>query len=161
MPLIVLSTVFTGDLLKVYKLGRAKHSKQWPSTGSLYSNGRWHRKGQFIVYTSESISLAKLEVLANSETFPVDYVLYEITINPAVSIYHVPKKELPKNWQKIPCPAENWQMIDSLLQNYGCIKVPSAITPSEYNFLLNGRYPKFNKVFKMKMKKINLGPRLW
>jgi len=148
--------------MKVYKLGRAKHSEHWPTIGSLYSNGRWHRKGQFIVYTSESISLAKLEILANTETFPVNYVLYEINIHPSVKIYKVPEKELPINWDRIPYTAENWQLIDSLImKNYGCIRVPSAITPSEYNYLLNGRYPKFDKVFKMKLKKITLEPRLW
>ncbi len=147
--------------MKVFKLGRAKHSNHWPSIGSLYSNGRWHQKGQFIVYTSESVSLAKLEILANTETFPVDYVLYEITINSSVRIYNVSEKELPNNWEKIPYPVENWQMADSLLQNYECIRVPSAITPTEFNFLLNGSYPKFNNVFQVKLKEITLEPRLW
>ena len=147
--------------MKVFKLGRAKHSNQWPSIGSFYSNGRWHQKGQFVVYTSESVSLAKLEILANTETFPVDYVLYEIAINPAVSIYKVSEKELPENWDRIPYPVENWKMVDSLLQKYECIRVPSDITPTEYNFLLNGNSPKFNKVFKMKQREITLEPRLW
>jgi hypothetical protein len=47
-----------------------------------------------------------------------------------------------------------------LRDNLECIKVPSAITKGEYNYLLNGNAPKFQEKFKLKVKDIDFDPRL-
>lgn len=123
--------------------------------------GRWNRRGQFIVYTSESISLAKLETLANTPFLPDDCVLFEIQIHDAVNIYILTENELPNNWNSIPYPEENWDIIDLLLaDNHECIRVPSATTRGEHNFLLNGNVPKFKERFKLNEHDIDFDPRL-
>ena len=50
----------------VYRIGNSKRIRDLQGTGGLYTAGRWHQKGRRVLYTSSSISLAKLEVLANS-----------------------------------------------------------------------------------------------
>lgn len=50
----------------VYRIGNSQRIRDLKGTEGLYAAGRWHQKGRLILYTSSSISLAKLEVLANS-----------------------------------------------------------------------------------------------
>ncbi len=47
--------------------------------------------------------------------------------------------DLPDNWQAIPAPASTKDFGTVLLKKmeYSVIKIPSAIIPAEYNYILN------------------------
>ena len=50
--------------IKTYRLVKKKYtSKPLDGLGGLHVDGRWHSKGRPIIYSSESIALAKMEIL--------------------------------------------------------------------------------------------------
>jgi RES domain-containing protein len=145
----------------VFRIEKAKYANLWPSKGSLYGTGRWNRKGNLIVYTSASISLAKLEILANTASLPKNRVLFKIQIRDDVNIYTLEEKGLPENWNSVSYTEDNWKIIDSLIDDgIDCIQVPSMITPTEHNYLLNGSTEDFKRKFKRTVTKLYFDSRL-
>ncbi len=54
--------------MTVYRFTHKKFAGELSGTGARLVGGRWNPVGVSVVYTSESISLALLEVLANIPT---------------------------------------------------------------------------------------------
>ena len=118
--------------------------------GGLYAAGRWHHKGQPIVYTSATPSLAALEVLVHVDPAlaPSDVRLLEIDVPPEVSVERCSPEKIIPEWKIYPAPSE--------LQDFGSkwltslrsavLQVPAAVMPVESNFLLNPRHPEFARV---------------
>ena len=109
--------------------------------------GRWNHKGIPLLYTSESLSLAALEVIANLSSSKLNRGLYctEITFPNHLEISEVGK--LPKSWNIYPYSAETVAIGTNFVKEGGlCLKVPSAIIPSEYNFLINPTHEKIDEV---------------
>jgi RES domain-containing protein len=102
------------------------------------------------VYTSETQSLAVLEMLVHLEHPDLlqRYVLIGVTIEPAL-IETLDNGRLPRNWRTaLPSVAvrrlgDEW----AANQTSVALRVPSVQVPSESNFLLNPAHPDFQKVF--------------
>ncbi len=136
----------------VFKVESEANKDAWPSKGYLYSEGRWHREGMPVIYTAEVSSLAMIETLANSTFLPKNQCLMEIEINASVHIHEPDVKTFPKNWDKVPYPEENWDIMEALIsEDHQCIKVPSVQAPGEYNYLLidNIKKSEFTRLFKL------------
>ena len=56
--------------MRFYCFGEQPHSNDLTGQGSRYHSGRWYQQGPPILYTAEHLSLAKLELLANSPVLP-------------------------------------------------------------------------------------------
>lgn len=134
----------------LYHLDKWKYRMIWPPEGTLHADGRWNKPGQWLIYTSPSVSLAKLEILANENSLPIKRVCMAIDVNVITDVFVVTLKELPDNWQKKPYPASlvnfTKQFIDSGLQ---LMQVPSAQSYREHNFLINVRHLDFRKTVKL------------
>ena len=89
-------------MMFVYRIEKEKYAKDWPSRGSLFSHGRWHRKGFWIIYCSSSIALAKLETLANSIVLPKKRVVLKIGIDESAPIKTISTDSLPEDWMVLP-----------------------------------------------------------
>jgi len=110
-------------------------------TGGLHVSGRWHHRGNPIVYTSATPSLAALEVLAHVDpaTAPPNLRLVEILIPDGLSLETCDPSTLAPDWMAFPAP--------QVLQDFGStwlashrsavLRVPSALLPIERNFILN------------------------
>ena len=129
--------------MKLYRLGKSKRIADLSGQGGLYFAGRWHRKGTQILYTSEHFSLAKLEVLANSDELPTDYFALTLEVPDTVVCQTIETADLPANWRDLPYPIELPALTDAWLreQMYWLLRVPSAHSPAEYNYLLNPLHP--------------------
>lgn len=128
-----------------YRIEKATRAKDWPAQGALFAEGRWNSRGFWIVYCSASVSLAKLEILANSRTLPQGRVLMTIDITDQAPVYRVSSEQLPDNWMDIPYPRALSQLSKSLLRDnrYVALRVPSRQSPTEENFLLYPPHPRF------------------
>ena len=117
--------------------------------GARRYGGRWNSKGYAVVYTSGSISLAILEILVHIQIYDIleEYVYIPVEFDPKLSMTLNPP-ELPENWNTDPSPQVIKQMGDSWVENQQSIilKVPSAIVPTEKNFLINPSHPNFSKL---------------
>ena len=118
--------------------------------GGLFTSGRWHTRGQAIVYTSESLALAALEVLAHVDrsTVPVDFVQLEIDVPDDLDIQQIEIKALPKNWRTYPALPDLQRRGDYwlLARSMPILQVPSAVIAEESNFLLNPQHADARKI---------------
>jgi len=130
---------------RLYRIERQSYAKLWPSQGALYGEGRWNRKGFWVIYCSDSVALAKLETLANSKSLPSSRILLEIEVDDKAPIKRISLADLPENWIQVPYPKELHALTESWLQNqqYVGLQVPSRQSPQEYNYLLYPLHPEF------------------
>lgn len=117
--------------------------------GSARYPGRWNPRGIRVVYTSESLSLATLEVLAHAENPETlnHYVALRVDL-PSTSVTTLELDALPEDWQSEPAPEStrllglDWFRRQETL----VLKVPSVLIPSEHNFIINPNHEAFGAV---------------
>lgn len=105
-------------------------------------DGRWHSAGRHLDYAAQSLSLAILERLVHYKRFDAlePHVLYAVDI-PDTSIEGA--SVTPYGWDgSEPVPAaqsigNGW--FDE--RRSPALLMPSAVTPGEYNLLINSRHP--------------------
>jgi len=135
----------------VYRIDKKKYNDTFPPKGSIYGEGRWNTKGMFVVYTSESVSLAKLETLANSGSkIPKNRVLRIIEIADSSPLIQITVKDLPKGWQSIPYPKNLSSIIKKIIDSgdYVGVIIPSVQSPRDNNVLLFPDFKDFRKYVK-------------
>jgi RES domain-containing protein len=106
--------------------------------GGLGLSGRWHDKGQPVVYLSENAASTLLEVCVHTAAndVPPEFTLLRVE-GPDVNIRTIGLAELPVDWRTRPditrAIGTRW-----LRSNEGVLlRIPSAIVPRTANFLFN------------------------
>lgn len=134
--------------MRLYRFGFKKYINDLSGTGGLYKAGRWHHKGTRIVYFSETVSLAKLEVLANATRIPKSYRLLTVEIPEKTDIYEIEKSDLPTDWDTFPPNPETKHLTEKWIaeNKFLLMKVPSVHSPVENNFLLNPQHKEADKI---------------
>ncbi|WP_109436497.1 RES family NAD+ phosphorylase [Aquimarina sp. AU119] len=135
--------------MQVYRIAKQKYIKDLSGIGAKTVGGRWNPKGIAVLYTSASVALSALEVLAHlpAAYFPDDMAIATITI-PDKLVTTMRIETLPDNWNKIPVPIEiqNFAVPWITEEKYLGLKVPSIIIPKEENLLINPLHPKFGEI---------------
>ncbi|HEV7349533.1 RES family NAD+ phosphorylase [Telluribacter sp.] len=148
--------------MQLYRITKSTYAHDLMATGCLFGNGRWHRRGTRVLYTSEHVSLAKLEVLANSVILPKNQVLVTIEIPDNATRKELKAEKLPKGWWSFPYPdflanfTEQWIREGT---NW-VLKVPSAQSVNEFNYLLNPLHPEHHFAKVLKVEAIQFDQRL-
>ena len=129
--------------MNVFRLGQQPHIASTAGLGGLYSEGRWHKLGSPVLYTSAHLSLAKLEVLANAPALPEGYFALTLEIPDTASIKCLEVSGLPSGWKEMPYSSATMQLGETWLREgrFWLLRVPSAQSPTEYNYLLNPLHP--------------------
>ncbi|WHN64547.1 RES family NAD+ phosphorylase [Cysteiniphilum sp. QT6929] len=132
--------------------------------GGLFASGRWHSRGQQVIYMAESQSLAILESLVHYDpaNAPIEQVIISADIA-AVSLLTAADIGLDNNDIRgmhvydLRALGDNW-----LKQKTSCVlKVPSIIMPfDEYNYLINPLHQDFAKIKKIKLTDFRFDKRL-
>jgi RES domain-containing protein len=117
--------------------------------GGISYSGRWHNAGQRVVYLSERASLCAWEKFVQYESvdkIPLELVLMTIFVSKP-SIIEIPETKLIKGWNNFPHFKQTMDYGSDFLKDNNCLllKVPSAVIPSEYNYILNPKHPQFVK----------------
>jgi RES domain-containing protein len=125
----------------VYRITKKEHSAL-DGMGGMYGPGRWHEKGNLVIYASEHASLAaweKIVHVASFENLPNNLLLVKIEIPDGIEIQTVPQMVLVKGWDNFPFVRETINYGTSFLRKkeHLALKVPSVIISDEYNILLN------------------------
>lgn len=132
--------------MRLHRIAAAVHSRTaleaFSGIGGLHAPGRWHSRGRLILYVAENVSLSMAESLVHIQRSNniAPYHRWEITIPDALI-------------QPAPTLAAGWESDLALTRRYGdawlasraavAHRVPSAIVPQEFNFLLNPAHPDF------------------
>lgn len=117
--------------------------------GARLFGSRWSSPGFPVVFASQSLALAALEVLVHlgSEAPLSAYSCFDLAI-PERLVEVLDPSRLPANWRTSPAPAD-LQAIGNRWLTAGrsaVLRVPSALVPGEDNFLLNPLHPAFKQI---------------
>lgn len=139
----------------VYRITRLKYARDLSGKGAEKIGGRWNSKGNAVLYCSNSIAHASMEVVVNLPMGnpPSGYVLVTIEIPDIIKEVVLPIKDLPKNWNIYPHLQQTQKMGDKFIKENKnlLLKVPSASVQGDFNYLINPNHKDFSKV---KIKKI-------
>ncbi|MBW1801384.1 MAG: RES family NAD+ phosphorylase [Deltaproteobacteria bacterium] len=117
--------------------------------GARIYGGRWNSKGTPVVYTAGSLALASLEILVN---IPNDQLLQQLVRIPVEFspkfVSEIDVTILTDHWDGYPASHETKLIGDQWVKNRHSVilKVPSAIIPEEFNYLINPYHPDFKKL---------------
>lgn len=144
--------------MEVFRISAEKYSSKLSSSGSA---NRWNEDGQFVIYTGSSRSLSSLELVVHRSSIKpkIKYKVMIIHIPDKESLFkQILIKELPSNWRSI-AAYPNLQKLGSKWYKSKeslILKIPSAIIPQEYNYIINTTHPDF-----LSIKLINTEDYFW
>ncbi|MDP9152127.1 MAG: RES domain-containing protein [Myxococcota bacterium] len=149
---------------RICKQSRVKAA--FDGEGAARYPGRWNRKGVAVVYCASPLSLATLEYLVHldPDEWPEDLVsiCFEVPAAVAQAAEVVTASALPGHWRAIPGP-DALKSIGSDWAKAGrsaLLLVPSAVTTSETNVLLNPRHADLQRLVVHPPEPIVFDPRL-
>ena len=150
--------------MRVYRISMCKYTDDLSGYGAYLEGGRWNSSGYEMLYTSESVALCMLEVLAHlpSSIAVADFCLLVLDV-PDNEIQTLTVGQLPPQWNSYPSIHTTKIIGNKFLEKMKTIalKVPSSIIEQEYNILLNPLHPNFKKSVKVITKeKIRIDKRL-
>jgi RES domain-containing protein len=137
--------------VRVFRLCRKAFARSpLDGRGGLLVSGRWHTPRRLVTYASASLALASLEVLVHCDLdlVPDDLVAIEIDIPTSVSVAELRPSALPRGWRRYPSPVSLQRLGNAWLDRGAgsVLRVPSAVIPSESNFLLNPAHTDIRKL---------------
>ena len=133
--------------MEVFRISKEEYAASLTSSRAA---NRWNLKGQNVIYTGSSRSLSSLELVVHKGSVKPILVYKVMVISIAADDYltrQILIKDLPANWRSF-AAYSNLQSIGSqwyIEQQSLVLKVPSAIIPFEYNYMINTEHPDFNK----------------
>jgi len=137
--------------LIVYNLRKEKFSHSLNASGVA---NRWNKNEEYIIYTASSRALSVLELSVHRAYIKIDESYKFLVVKLSVfssDLEEIQVNELSENWQSITnYPALQklgsvwYRAMDKLV-----LKVPSALVPKEFNYLINTKHPDFEKKVKL------------
>jgi RES domain-containing protein len=133
--------------MEVYRIAKARYANALVASGAP---ARWNNRGQFVLHTASSRSLACLENLVHrsGEGLQDDFRTMVILIPDSLPIEILSLNDLPIDWSK-PEQSGLCQQIGSNWVRHmrsAVLRVPSAIISQEWNYLLNPAHPTFTQI---------------
>ena len=153
-------------MTRVYRVLRKAYAQApFDGEGAYRYGGRWSSPGTRVAYASEHESLAMLEyfVHLDADDPPEDLLLAAADIPDSVSREQTDTSKLPASWRETPAPPELVRYGDDFLQRgeRGFLLVPSALAPSENNWLINPHHADFRKLVVAETERLSYDPRLF
>jgi RES domain-containing protein len=147
-----------------WRIVKEKHAQSaFSGEGARIFEGRWNSAGVRMVYCSEHLSLATLEILVHTQPvtirgkFRVFRVSWDEAIMSAIDL-----RKLPKGWNAQPPGLISKKIGDEWVHSgrSAVLVVPSVIVPPEKTFLLNPKHRDFGKIKIKDAGGFHLDPRL-
>jgi RES domain-containing protein len=135
----------------------------WTGGGARDYGGRWNSKGNAVVYVSESLSLAVLEILVHldSDEILTKFVKCSVNFDDSL-VQEYDLRKLPSNWRDDPSPSSLRAIGDTWIEEAHTVilAVPSVVIPAERNYLINPAHSDFPKLAIGDMESFLFDPRL-
>lgn len=138
----------------LYNIRKERYAAELVASGAA---NRWNKNDEFVIYTGGSASLATLELVVHRSSIRIDqsYKLLVIEAKAtAKDVTTIDLDQLPANWKSI----HSYPQLQALgsawyqAQKTLLLKVPSAVLPREFNFVINTRHPDF--LHKVKIREV-------
>ena len=126
------------------------HEELFSGIGAAIHGGRWNSKGHHMVYASDSCALATLEIAVHLKNTAVlaAYNVSQIVI-PDGLCEEVTADELPDGWDQLvvnPLAAQSWGDLWLDVGATPAVRVPSVVSPTDWNVLLNPGHSQFHEL---------------
>jgi RES domain-containing protein len=134
-----------------FRIFKTKRAATWfDGEGAFLFGGRWNTKGTRLLYASENLSLAALEMLVhlNRKQLLASYSYASLQFDEKFVLPVEKFRKLPSNWRDSPSPITVQQIGDEWARSNASLglQVPTAILPAEHNYLINVSHPDFSKI---------------
>jgi len=150
--------------MTLWRLSSARYAATaFSGEGAKLYGGRWSPAGLAVIYCAESRSLALVEVLAGTDDADrlsrQEWVLVPADI--PEDCMGKPTR-VPDDWRQYPHPMATQSFGAEWVQarRSVALRVPSAVVPGEFNYLLNPAHPDFKHVKIGKPESFSFDPRL-
>lgn len=132
-----------------WRLTKTKYlSTAWDGAGARRAGGRWNSPGVPVVYTSETLALALVEILVHlpSGLLPA-YSAIPVEFDEGL-VTTVRPRQLPHDWQASPPPPATQALGDAwhAAATSVILRVPSVVVPQEWNYVVNPAHPDFARL---------------
>ena len=118
------------------------------------ASNRWNKRDQFVVYAGSSRSLSTLELIVHKNSIAL-LTSYKVLVISIADEDHLIRQtlisSLPEAWRSLSAYSTlqqiggDWYDSNETL----ILKVPSAVIPYEYNFIINMKHPEFKDKVKL------------
>ncbi|OGA06123.1 MAG: hypothetical protein A3D95_00940 [Betaproteobacteria bacterium RIFCSPHIGHO2_12_FULL_69_13] len=147
-----------------YRIVKARHARAaFSGEGARLAGGRWSLPGDTVVYASASLALAAIETFVHlgESGLHLRFVHFRIEIPEGAAIERCTKP--PPHWRAEPPRDESMRYGSRWLRSgrTAVLQGPSAIVPSESNYLLNPRHPDFRRIRIGRALPFVFDPRMW
>jgi RES domain-containing protein len=138
-------------MITAWRIVKTKHcANAFDGEGARRYGGRWNSIGSAIVYTSDFLATAALELMVNMIDYSEmiqHYVRIKVEIPPE-QILSMKPELLPEAWQQNPAPAVIQNIGDEWVANRpsAVLKAPSAVIPEHHSYLLNPNHKHFSGI---------------
>lgn len=145
----------------VYRIVTANRAQSLQAPGIP---GRWNQSGTFVIYASNSRSLACLENLVHRSASELSFhfLCMVIEIPGHVKIEEARIKNLKSDWftpeHYTACQTTGYKW--AISGRSAVLKVPSAIVHQEYNFVIHTEHPDFKSIRLKSTEEFWFDPRL-
>lgn len=151
-------------MITAWRITPAKYqSAAFSGEGAKEYGGRFNSVGTPVVYTSESLALATLELLTkiNSRSRAADRICLPVRFDEA----HVQVRsgdDLPEGWDARPYGPTSQEVGDAWIRSQASLvlRVPSIVVPREHNYLINPRHPDASDLQIGEPEPLDLDPRI-
>lgn len=131
----------------LYRITSKVYARDLSGTGAMIHGGRWNPKGIRVLYTSQSLSLATLEVIVNISEEKINPFLYCVELEFPDDLPIGDIDNLPDDWSAYPYKNGTIEVGRDFIESGAlCLRVPSAVIHSEYNYLINPLHDNFMQV---------------
>jgi RES domain-containing protein len=133
-----------------WRIVKEKHARSaFSGEGARIFEGRWNSAGVRMVYCSEHVSLAALEILVHTQPVTIrdKFRVFRVSWEGKMMIT-IDLKKLPKGWNAQPPSFSSKDVGDNWVRSGHSVvlAVPSVIVPAERTFLLNPKHQDFGKI---------------
>lgn len=150
------------------RLWRISNYRDLSGEGGRRVDGRWHHKGRPVVYLADHPSSALLERLVHLEIdvedLPTNYQLLGIEVPDTLAMEELSLATIEggaPGWRASPNICRNMAKTWFEKAPSALLRVPSAISPYSFNFLLNPMHPDAGQVSVTSMEKVDYNSRLF
>jgi len=147
-----------------FRIAKARHARSaFSGEGARVAGGRWNRPGDAVVYTSASLALAAIETFVHlgEDAVQIRFVYFELDIPDTLAIQRC--RRPPPRWRAEPPDDASMRHGSRWLRakRTAVLEVPSAIVPSERNYLLDPLHPAFWRIRIGRPIPFAFDPRMW
>jgi RES domain-containing protein len=134
--------------MTAYRIGEPHGAHPiYSAEGARRVAGRWHRRGQLVIYASQNYSTAMLEKLAHySGALPRSQCFIDIAIPAGVSYECVTTDSLPAWDHKDGAAARKFGSAWIETKRSAILIVPSVVARMETNLLINPAHPETARI---------------